>query len=269
MNKTNKLAGLLLVLGLSTIFALEPAADQRVPVNDALHVTIIYDNYQLDKNLKPDWGFACLVEYQGHKVLVDAGRDSELFKENLGKLQIDPREVHALFISHEHGDHTAGVPWITEVNPSMKCYLPTPYARQLEIRESLPQNSKALAEPQHLFGPFYSTGDNFATFKEQGLIIKTEDGGILITGCGHPGAIPMITVAEKELNIEIHTLIGGLHLMDKSETELNQLAASLKKIGITQICPTHCTGDASIARFKEAFAEHFISGGVGKEIIIN
>ena len=32
--------------------------------------------------------------------------------------------------------------------------------------------------------------------------------------------------------------------------------------------PTHCTGDKSIASFKKTFGEGYISGGTGKEIII-
>jgi len=78
----------------------------------------------------------------------------------------------------------------------------------------------------------------------------------------------MIAVAEEELGIEIHTLIGGLHLMNKSGEEMDQLAASLKEMGIKYICPTHCTGDKSIASLRASFGEGYISGGTGKEIII-
>jgi len=138
----------------------------------------------------------------------------------------------------------------------------------LKSSGTLPPNSKAVKKPSHLYGPFYSTGDDFIAFREHGLVIKTENGGVLITGCGHPGAVPMVAVAEKELGIEIHTVIGGLHLMSKSGEDLEQLAASLQEMGVKQICPTHCTGDNSIASLKESFGEGYISGGTGKEIII-
>jgi len=262
------LTGLLLMLGLSTSTAGEPAGNCNGSSDDAVHVTIIYDNYQADQSLQTDWGFACLVEFQGNQLLFDAGRKAELYKRNVELLGIHPEEIPALFISHEHGDHTAGIPWITQVNPAIKCYLPAAYAEQLEKRGHLPPHSKGLAKPAHLYGPFYSTGDNFEAFREQGLVVKTENGGVLITGCGHPGAIPMVEVAEKELGIEIHTVIGGLHLMRKSREELEQLAATLKEMGIKHICPTHCTGDASIAMLKESFGDGYISGGTGKEIII-
>jgi len=268
MKKSLELTGLLLLLGLSTIIAREPAVAVNVPGENAIHVTIIYDNYQDDQDLETDWGFACLVEYQGKKLLFDAGREAELYKKNVKLLDIHPEKIPALFISHEHGDHTAGMPWIIETNPNVKCYLPASYAEQLKARGQLPPNSEGLAEPSHLYGPFYSTGDDFVAFKEQGLVIKTEDGGVLITGCGHPGAVPMVEVAEKELGIEIHTVIGGLHLMNKSGKKLEQLAVSLKELGVKQICPTHCTGDKAIASLKTFFGDGYISGGTGKEIII-
>jgi len=268
MKKLFGLTGCLLLLGLLTIAAVEPGLSAEGSGEDAIRVTIIYDNYQADKKLETDWGFACLVEYQGKKLLFDAGRKAELYKTNVGLLGIEPGEIPALFISHEHGDHTAGMPWITELNPSVTCYLPASYAEQLQSDGSLPPNSKAIKEACHLYGPFYSTGENFVDFREQGLVIKTGNGGVLITGCGHPGAVPMIALAKKELGIEIHTVIGGLHLMRQPGEELEQLAAALKEMGVKQICPTHCTGDNSIASLKASFDEGYIQGGTGQVIII-
>lgn len=268
MRKLIGVAVLLLIQGQSMSTAMEPIVLATGSGDDAVHITIIYDNYQLDPNLETDWGFACLVEFQGNQLLFDAGRNAGLYKHNVDLLGIHPDKIPGLFISHEHGDHTAGLPWITEVNPSITCYLPESYAKQLKARGTLPPNGKGLAEPTHLYGPFYSTGDDFAAFKEQGLVIKTENGGVLITGCGHPGALAMISKAEKELGLEIHTLIGGLHLMNSSTTEMKKLATSLKEMGIKQICPTHCTGDGSIAVLKASFGEDYIAGGTGQVIVI-
>ncbi|NOR33309.1 MAG: MBL fold metallo-hydrolase, partial [Bacteroidales bacterium] len=137
MRKFFGLTGFLLLLGLSTITALESSKAAKNSNDDAIHITIIYDNYQADQNLETDWGFACLVEYQGNKLLFDAGRKAELYKTNVKLLGINPEAIPTLFISHEHGDHTAGIPWITEVNPSILCYLPASYAEQLKTSGTL------------------------------------------------------------------------------------------------------------------------------------
>lgn len=262
------LTGLCLVLSLSTTTAREPILHLTGSPDSAVHVTIIYDNYQANTDLKTDWGFACLVEYQGNKLLFDAGREANLYRENVELLKIKPGEIPTLFISHEHGDHTAGIPWICEQNPSIQCYLPATFADKLKAGDKLPAHSKAISLPTHLYGPFYSTGENFAAFNEQGLVIETESGGVLVTGCGHPGAIAMVKMAQEELGIEVHTVIGGLHLMRTAESDVSDIGDELQKMGIKQICPTHCTGDKSIAALKASFGKGYISGGTGKEIII-
>lgn len=261
-----RLTCLLLWLGLSALSAREP--DFRVSPEGAVQITIIYDNYQVDQDLDTDWGFACLVECQGQTLLFDAGRKAKLYEKNLSLLDIDPRKIPTLFISHEHGDHTAGIPWIAELNPSIKCYLPASSVETLKARIPLPSNTVGLSKPTHLYGPFYSTGDDFVHYKEQGLVIKTESGGVLVTGCGHPGVVDMVKRVKVELGIEVHTVIGGLHLMSTSRETVDQIAEQLIQMGVKQICPTHCTGDKSIASLKESFGKGYIAGGTGKEIII-
>jgi hypothetical protein len=73
MRKYCALTGLMLLLGLSTIAAGEPLVSGSGSKDEAVHVIIIYDNYQFDQNLETDWGFACLVEYKGNQLLFDAG----------------------------------------------------------------------------------------------------------------------------------------------------------------------------------------------------
>jgi len=268
MQKMIRLTALGLLLSLSTLTAREPVLNYTASPETDVSITIIYDNYQDDASLETDWGFACLVEYQDQQLLFDAGRNPALYRNNVRLLEIKPEEIPSLFISHAHGDHTAGIPWITETNPSVKCYLPATYAEDLKANGKLHQNSTGLSEPTHLYGPYYSTGDNFVSFKEQGLVIKTEDGGVLITGCGHPGITEMVSVVKEDLGIQVHTVIGGLHLLQTPDDEVKMIAAKLQQMGVKKICPTHCTGDKAMALFKEAFKEGFLDGGTGRKIKI-
>ncbi|MEN8230524.1 MAG: hypothetical protein ABFS38_20355, partial [Bacteroidota bacterium] len=72
MQNLYRLTGLGILLCLSTLTAREPSFSGSGSPENAVHVTIIYDNYQDDATLGADWGFACLVEYQGEKLLFDA-----------------------------------------------------------------------------------------------------------------------------------------------------------------------------------------------------
>jgi len=65
------------------------------------------------------FGPATLVEAGGQKLLFDAGRGAS---QRLWQLKIPLGQVHALFLTHLHSDHTVGIPdlWLTG-------WLPTPF----------------------------------------------------------------------------------------------------------------------------------------------
>jgi 7,8-dihydropterin-6-yl-methyl-4-(beta-D-ribofuranosyl)aminobenzene 5'-phosphate synthase len=75
-----------------------------------MKITIIYDNTAFSKNLTPDWGFSCLVEAYDRKILFDTGAKGSILFDNMKKLDIDPSEIDMVFISHDHWDHTGGLP---------------------------------------------------------------------------------------------------------------------------------------------------------------
>jgi 7,8-dihydropterin-6-yl-methyl-4-(beta-D-ribofuranosyl)aminobenzene 5'-phosphate synthase len=56
-----------------------------------------------------EWGFAALVECDGHKILFDTGARPETVLSNAAELDIDLSDVVDVFVSHSHGDHTGGL----------------------------------------------------------------------------------------------------------------------------------------------------------------
>jgi phosphoribosyl 1,2-cyclic phosphodiesterase len=54
-------------------------------------------------------GNSILAEAGGTRVLVDAGFSARSLEERLGSLGVLPEEIHAIVITHDHGDHTRGV----------------------------------------------------------------------------------------------------------------------------------------------------------------
>ncbi|MFH0881722.1 MAG: MBL fold metallo-hydrolase, partial [bacterium] len=70
-----------------------------------IRLTVLYDNVQPAlEGLVAEWGFSCLVEAGGHRLLFDTG-GSEVVRENMRKLGVDPASVEAVVLSHAHGDH--------------------------------------------------------------------------------------------------------------------------------------------------------------------
>src|SRR5580692_9402270 len=56
-----------------------------------------------------EWGFAALVEADGHKILFDTGAHPNTVLENAKELKIDLSDVQEVILSHFHDDHTTGL----------------------------------------------------------------------------------------------------------------------------------------------------------------
>src|SRR5512137_211279 len=114
---------------LAIILVLIPAAGNSVPASrvqqppaGANHpvLTILYDNTADRADLKPDWGFAVLIEGLGKTLLFDTGAKADVLVQNCRALGIDLARVEILIISHPHGDHTGGIMTVLNKNPRLK-----------------------------------------------------------------------------------------------------------------------------------------------------
>ena len=56
-----------------------------------------------------EWGFAALVEADGHKILFDTGARPQTVVDNARELKIDLAGVQDVILSHFHDDHTTGL----------------------------------------------------------------------------------------------------------------------------------------------------------------
>lgn len=56
-----------------------------------------------------EWGFAALVEADGHRILFDTGANDDTVQRNLKALKLDLSDVDVVILSHNHWDHTTGL----------------------------------------------------------------------------------------------------------------------------------------------------------------
>jgi 7,8-dihydropterin-6-yl-methyl-4-(beta-D-ribofuranosyl)aminobenzene 5'-phosphate synthase len=56
-----------------------------------------------------EWGFAALVEADGHRLLFDTGARPDTVLANARELDVDLSGVSDVILSHHHGDHTGGL----------------------------------------------------------------------------------------------------------------------------------------------------------------
>jgi len=55
-------------------------------------------------------------------------------------------------------------------------------------------------------------------------------------------------------------ILGGFHLGGYSEHEVKGIIERLREMGVKKVAPSHCTGEASLQLFKEAWGEDFLAG---------
>ena len=229
----------------------------------------LYDNYQHDPNLKTGWGFSCLVKVGDKNILFDTGADSPTLLDNMKKLEIDPKDINMIVLSHIHGDHTGGLLGILKMNSNLTVYLPKSFPNDFKKEvKSYKANIVGVGDPTRISESVSTTGELGTWIKEQSLIVKTTKGLVVITGCAHPGIVEILKEVKKVTNENIYLVLGGFHLAGASDSELKKIVKSFRELGVKKAAPCHCSGDRTRELFKEEYKEDFISNGVGKVIEI-
>jgi len=87
---------------------------------------------------------------------------------------------------------------------------------------------------------------------DQSLIFNTSRGLILLAGCGHAGLINTLQYARGFIRpAPVDAAIGGFHLYNAKDEQLNWTADKLKEFQIAQILGAHCTGIESVYHLRQ------------------
>ena len=231
---------------------------------NALTISIVYNNYSFDRRLETAWGFAALVEYRGHTLLFDTGGDSPTLLSNMGIMGIDPARIQSLALSHEHGDHTGGLNGLLKTGARPTVYLPPSFSARFKRKVGKQTDVIEVTPGQSFADGLYTTGEMHNRIEEQSLVIRTNRGLVIVTGCAHPGIVKIIAQAKALFDDPVRLVMGGFHLRSKSEAEVRAILTDFRRLGVEKVAPSHCTGDHSIAMFAEEYGDDFIRSGAGK-----
>lgn len=106
------------------LFALPFAAMAQAPARRVKKLQIRILSTMLAETGIGEWGFAAMVEADGHRILFDAGTRPDTVIENAKALRVD-LAVNEMLLSHFHGDHNGGLLTLRKsVAPSLgTCYV--------------------------------------------------------------------------------------------------------------------------------------------------
>ncbi len=103
---------------------------------------------------------------------------------------------------------------------------------------------------------------------DMSMIFDTEQGLVVLTGCGHAGVVNTIEHARDVVRpAPVHALIGGIHLFNASERTLAWTEGKLRDYGVRHLIGAHCTGVETVYRFRQSLGldrARCVVGAVGQ-----
>jgi 7,8-dihydropterin-6-yl-methyl-4-(beta-D-ribofuranosyl)aminobenzene 5'-phosphate synthase len=248
-----------------------------------IKITAIVENTGFRHNLLAQHGQSLLIEYDEALVLFDVGEIYEGLHSNLERMQINPKDLTCIVISHRHIDHIGSLPKLLKELDYQELYLPTQlgdpdlrkysekyeffrgdelgYNLALSKKEAYEvsnyQKAEVVTEPTQLFSGFYITGPLGGEMQEQAIIMDLKEKGIVVVvGCSHP-TLEVIVNKAKEIagNNKVYGLVGGFHFKDMEDEERVEAVAKVKALNPEFIIPSHCTGAKAIQLMIEEMGD--------------
>lgn len=106
---------------------------------------------------------------------------------------------------------------------------------------------------------------------DQAVVLHVRDKGLVVlTGCGHAGAINTIRHAQALTGIQkVYAVIGGFHLTGALfEPIIPPTVAALKEFNPALIVPAHCTGWKAVHALARELPQAFVPNSVGTRFIL-
>ncbi|MBN1823032.1 MAG: MBL fold metallo-hydrolase [Endomicrobiales bacterium] len=232
-----------------------------------MRIQLIAQGSTAEDRKTENWGVSFLV---GKDTLFDTFGKPERFLANIKTFGVDVARLKNVVISHDDWDHTAGLGDILKLNNRADVII-CPHTRQ-DVRDIITASGARAVESRELLeigDGMYATGELSGAAGgrdvfEQALVVQSSRGFSLVTGCAHPGIVPMVELVKNRFGPEVYCVVGGLHMKGMEEGRIARVVSDLKRLGIKKVAPLHCTGEAAVRAMKEGFRDGFIELKEGK-----
>lgn len=251
-----------------------------------MKITALMDDYCPKADLRGEHGLAYLIQTQTASILFDTGQ-SGAFIGNANILSLDLAGLDAVILSHGHYDHTSGLADLyaaiaparpvlyagtgfsipkqarresgfAEIGIPAGCLAaPVPVATEVDVLMEACSGVFLLPRAERVDGstalPRFRirTGgqDRVDEFDDElSMVVDTADGLVVVTGCAHRGILNIAEAARKHFpGKPIAALVGGFHLTDLPDENLDHVADGIAALAPKQIFCGHCTGTRGFA----------------------
>lgn len=257
------------------------------------HITCLDDNsVQVGTGYWGEHGVSYLIEVPAGKILFDTGATPEVIAHNVSQAKIELAYAKYIVLSHAHPAHTGGLDWVlSQTRDPMIIADPEIFAKKSVKGEKdfvpfgmrLKQEQISSRARLNLTKDVYNIAAGVAVsgriprvtpyeipeekylveqdgmldidpfYDDRSLILDTEKGLVVITGCCHVGITNTLVYALKTFARPIAALIGGIHLSDASmEKVVKTLTPIREKLKPQAVYLTHCTGAEPFQTFRSA-----------------
>jgi 7,8-dihydropterin-6-yl-methyl-4-(beta-D-ribofuranosyl)aminobenzene 5'-phosphate synthase len=260
-----------------------------------MKVTCVVDDAVCDHSaFWGEHGLAFLIETERGRVLFDTGQSGTVLLHNLELLDIEPKVISALAISHAHYDHTGGLPALLDQVAGIPLHAhPDLFRERFSRREgSLKSVGLSLtkeeldqrltlrlsAEPMETLPGVWTTGEITDRTEPEGssayhlvrgaegwepdpyrddmaLVLETEGGLAVVCGCCHAGLLNTLAHVRRTFGLYITAVAGGTHLLHADEAHLRRVIEVLEELGVPQLYLNHCTGQRAYVTLAQVFGE--------------
>jgi 7,8-dihydropterin-6-yl-methyl-4-(beta-D-ribofuranosyl)aminobenzene 5'-phosphate synthase len=232
-----------------------------------MKLTVLYDNLSDNRAYIPDWGFSCLVQGLKKTILFDTGAKPDILRKNMESLGIAIGSIDVVFLSHDHYDHTGGINVVLEGDRHPEVWIPPSFPA--DIQNTIREQGGILKQakiPEKICEGAFSTGEIHGWINEQSLVLESDSGLVVVTGCAHPRIVRILNVVKESFSGNLYLVLGGFHLSAFDKRELVQIAAAFRELGVKKVGPCHCTGDEAREIFSEEYGPDFFDVRTGFEI---
>ena len=245
-----------------------------------VNITVLHN--ELENFIEEKSGFSVLIKSDNIKILFDVSYSDDIIQ-NSKKGNIDLSDIDYLILSHGHIDHTEGLKFINlsyikNILAHPDCFQKKFFKGIGEIGcpidlKDLKKNSNVILSKY----PYWILKDKIVFLGEiprkndfegknpighlengnkdyikddSAIVVKTEKGLIIISGCSHSGICNIIKYAKTVCKQEkILAVLGGFHLFEKSTTD--KTIEYFKKQNIENIRPMHCLDFYAFSQFEK------------------